>query len=129
MRIIVSCLMVLLVSLSFNADAGLKQLRWVEPKLEELGFRMGDETDKFAEFRLDDRTWVDKRNIIVPGASDRSYLVTFRESCQGTMKHTMRHRLVKNKGYLSKWDKFVTVYEGRNIAWCEVIAVHELEPI
>lgn len=129
MRIITTILIVLVAAFSLTANAALRQLRGVDDQLAELGYQMGEEVEKFADFRLDDRTWVNKRNIIVPGANQQSYLVTFRESCQGTVSRQMRHRLVKNQGYLSQWDKFVTVYEGRNIAWCEVIAVHEVEPL
>ena len=129
MRIIATILFVLLTAFCLTANAEIRQLRGVDDKLAELGFQMGEEVDKFADFQLENRTFVDKRNIIVPGASSQNYLVTFRESCQGLINARMAHRLIKNKGYLSQWDKFVTIYETSNIAWCEVIRVHEVEPV
>jgi hypothetical protein len=101
----------------------------VQASVAELGFRIGPETNTIAGGRIDDRTFVDKRHIIVPGSDSRSYLVRFRQSCQGALSKQMVHRQSKIQGNVSQYDKFVTRYEGRSLAHCEIRWIWELEPI
>jgi len=101
----------------------------IQDRVAELGFKVGPETKIIPGGGIKERTWVDKRNIIVPGSDSRSYLIRFWQSCQGTLTKEMVPRTTKKVGQISKYDRYATLYEGRNIALCQIKYIYELEPI
>ena len=101
----------------------------IQDRVAELGFKVGPETKVIPGGGIKERTWVDKRNIIVPGTDSRSYLIRFWQSCQGTLTKDMVPRSTKKVGQISKFDKYATLYEGRSIAICQIKYIYELEPI
>lgn len=101
----------------------------VQERVGELGFKIGSETEVIPGRLISERTWVDKRHIIVPGTDDRSYLVRFYQSCQGTKTKRMVPRSNKKEGQITKYDRYAPVHEGSNIAICQIWNIYELEPI
>ena len=101
----------------------------IQDKAAELGFRVGPETKVIPGGGIRERIWVDKRNIIVPGTDSKSYLIRFWQSCQGTLSKKIVPRATKKVGQISQYDKYATLYEGRNIAICQIKYIYELEPI
>jgi len=129
MRKIFTSLLVLFIAFVFAVSAYARTPSGsIEDSVAELGFRIGPETNTIVGGDINKRTYVDKRNIIVTGSDSRSYLVRFRQSCQGTYSKQMVPRLTKIQGNVSQYDKFVTRYEGRTLARCEIRWVYELEP-
>ena len=101
----------------------------VQEKVGELGFRIGAETEVIPGRLINERTWVDKRHIIVPGTDDRSYLVRFYQSCQGTKTKRMIPRSNKKEGQITRYDRYAPTFEGQNIAVCQIWNIYELESI
>ena len=101
----------------------------IQDRVAELGFRVGPETKVIPGGGIKERTWVDKRNIIVPGTDSRSYMIRFWQSCQGTATKEMVPRSTKKVGQISKYDRYAPLYEGKNIAICQIKYIYELEPI
>ena len=97
--------------------------------LAELGYQIGAKADHVVDYQLDDRKYVNKKNMIVPDASSRNYLVTFREPCDGMQSKKMLPRRSKIKNQISVYDTFVTKFNTWNLALCQVRAIHELEPL
>lgn len=130
MRRIFTSLFVLLVASVFAVSAHARTPSGaIENSLAELGFRIGPEVTTIVGGDIEKRTWVSKRYIIVPDSDSRSFLVRFRESCAGTATKRMIPRIVKIRGNVSQYDTFVTRYETRDLAKCEIRWVYELEPI
>lgn len=130
MRTSHNLLLVLLLGLVFtcNAQAGAPP-GYIQEKVQELGFKVGAETDAIPGRLINERTWVDKRHIIVPGTDQRSYLVRFYQTCQGTWSKTMVPRSNKTGGQISRYDRYATRHEGSNIAICQIWHIYELEPV
>ena len=122
-------LVLLTVFISINSVQARTPSSTVQEKVAELGFRIGPETQSIPGGGITERTWVDKRNIIVPGADSRSYLIRFRQSCQGTLSKRMVPRLTKQPGQISQYDKYITMHETRSLASCEIRYIYTLEPI
>ena len=77
-----------------------------QDRVAEVGFRVGPETKVIPGGDIKERTWVDKRNIIVPGTDSRSYLIRWWQSCQGTLTKEMVPRSTKKVGQISKYDRY-----------------------
>jgi len=130
MRKISTGLFVFFIALVFAVSAQAQTpSSTIENRVAELGFRIGPEINTIVGGDIAKRTWVNKKNIIVPGSDSRSYLVRFRESCAGTATKQMVPRIVKIRGNVSQYDTFVTRYRTRDLAKCEIRWVYELEPI
>lgn len=93
--------------------------------LADKNYSIGAEVERISEIRLDERTYVDPRNFILPAAGERDYLVHLKQKCYGLAGNPI---LMRNGRYyeLGKYDRFVTRYEQSNIDQCFVDAVYEL---
>lgn len=119
----------LIIGLVFSANAEARTpSESTREKVRELGFEIGAETSVIPGRLINERTWVDKRHIIVPGTNDRSYLVQFYQTCQGSQSKNMVPRSNKKDGQISKYDRYAPLYEGRNVSICQIWAIFELEP-
>lgn len=130
MRKIKTCLVALTATLLFAVSAPAAQKSsLLDQRLAELGYKQGPKADYIQDYRLDDRTYVNKKSIIVPDGASKPYLVIFWETCQGIATKRMEMRTSKVKGRLAKYDRVATRYETNDLAKCQVKFLYELEPI
>jgi hypothetical protein len=99
----------------------------VEDKLAETGFTVGDEVEAIADYRLDDRVYLDGRHLIVPDGSSRSYLVSLDKNCHGLAANRLFVE-TRTRYQLTRRDKLSPRHEGRNVDRCEVVSIHQLIP-
>ncbi len=96
--------------------------------LTEHNFRIGEEVERISDIRMDERIYVDPKNLLIPAEGDQHYLVALREPCYGlkTQKIVLRNGTYKA---LKKLDRISTMYRGRSAATCWVDAIYQLEKL
>ena len=82
--------------------------------------------ERISDIRMDERIYVDPKNLLIPAEGDRYYLVALKEPCYGlkTQKVVLRSGTYKE---LKKYDRIATRYRGRSVALCWVDAIFRLE--
>ena len=100
----------------------------LDQMLAEHNFRIGEEVERISDIRMDERIYVDPKNLLIPAEGDQHYLVALREPCYGlkTQKIVLRNGTYKA---LKKLDRISTMYRGRSAATCWVDAIYQLEKL
>jgi hypothetical protein len=98
----------------------------LDQMLAERNYRIGEEVESISDIRMDERIYVDPKNLLIPAEGDRYYLVALREPCFGlqTQKIVLRSGTYKE---LKKFDRIATMYRGRSAATCWIKAIFQLE--
>jgi len=109
-----------------TAHSELPESQALDQVLAEQNYRIGEEVERISDIRMDERIYVDPRNLLIPAEGDRLYLVALKEPCYGlkTQKVVLRSGTYKE---LAKNDRIATRYKGRSVDHCWVDAIFWLE--
>ena len=98
----------------------------LEERLDELNYLVGDEAPLIVDYQLGERVYLDSRNLIVPDASSRNYLVTLTDRCHGLRSNRVI-AWTRTRHQLAPGDTLAPTHSGRRVDECEVESIHELD--
>ena len=115
-----------LLTAACAAHSELPESQALDQVLAEQNYRIGEEVERISDIRMDERIYVDPRNLLIPAEGDQHYLVALKEPCYGlkTQKVVLRSGTYKE---LAKNDRIATRYRGRSVDLCRIDAIFRLE--
>ena len=109
-----------------TSHSKLPESQALDQVLADQDYQIGEEVLSISDIRLDDRIYVDPKNLIIPVEGGQHYLVALKEACYSLKTSNVA---LRNGTYraLKKFDRFATLYKGRTVATCWVDAIYLLE--
>ena len=127
----IQSVLVLLKCLFFTASCTAPAVRpdsaAVNNMLAEKNYQLGEEVERISDIQLDNRTFVDSKNLIMPTDNDGDFLVNLKHPCHGLKANPVWLRSGKHRA-MEKYDRFTTRHEQTNVDHCFVDAIYKLEP-